>query len=281
MQESTVSRGTMDHPLSHIIVSYFSHPGQDSETRRKTVIFASCLLVLTPSIYLFACVNLWTGHWQDNWPPLILATCMLFLLATMRLQPTITIPFRVIALLALVTLGYELQIGGGDGYAFVWFYCFPMVVFYVAGLREGLFWVAASMLLVAAILLFSSAREIYGTTASFRFLLTYGIVAVISRGLESSRAHYYRELLAEKNSLEQAVQQIKTLRGMLPICSSCKSIRDDQGYWSQIETYLNDHSEAKLSHGICPACLELLYPTEYAEMSRTGRLRKLFPPEKK
>ena len=59
---------------------------------------------------------------------------------------------------------------------------------------------------------------------------------------------------------EKALQEIKILSGFLPICSSCKKIRDDQGYWNQIEAYIRDHSEAEFSHGICPECAKKLYP---------------------
>jgi len=265
----------MVHPVVRILGNYFSHPAQDMEERRKAIIFSSCLLLLVPSIYLISCINLWAGRWQETGPPFILATCMLLLLVYMKRLPILVLPFRATALISLATLGYELKIGGGGGHAFIWFYCFPMIVFYVFGRKEGLCWVGASMALAAAIFLFTSARELYGTTASCRFLLTYGIVAVIARGLESSRAHYYSELLEEKTSLEKAMQQIKTLRGLLPICSSCKSVRDDRGYWSQIETYLNNHSEAQFSHGICPSCLKKLYPAEFAEMTRSGHLPDL------
>jgi PAS domain S-box-containing protein len=54
--------------------------------------------------------------------------------------------------------------------------------------------------------------------------------------------------------------EIKRLRGMLPICSSCKKIKDDAGYWNQIEVYIREHSEAEFTHGICPECLKKLYP---------------------
>ena len=64
--------------------------------------------------------------------------------------------------------------------------------------------------------------------------------------------------------LHQALAHIKTLRGIVPICASCKNIRDDQGYWKQVEVYVHDHSEAEFSHGICPACMKKLYP-EYTE----------------
>lgn len=60
--------------------------------------------------------------------------------------------------------------------------------------------------------------------------------------------------------LQSALSQIKTLSGLLPICAACKKIRDDTGYWSQIEVYIRDHSDAEFSHGICPDCVRELYP---------------------
>ena len=65
-------------------------------------------------------------------------------------------------------------------------------------------------------------------------------------------------------NLQEALAKVKTLSGLLPICASCKKIRDDKGYWNQIESYISDHSEADFSHGICPQCAKKLYP-DYAE----------------
>ena len=68
--------------------------------------------------------------------------------------------------------------------------------------------------------------------------------------------------------------QIKTLRGLLPICSSCKKIRDDAGYWNEIEQYVKEHSEADFSHSFCPDCMKKLYPETYSrkfgELSKHG-----------
>jgi len=64
--------------------------------------------------------------------------------------------------------------------------------------------------------------------------------------------------------LSSALEKVKLLSGFLPICASCKKIRDDKGYWTQIETYIKNHSEAEFSHGICPECAEKLYG-EYAK----------------
>jgi hypothetical protein len=64
-------------------------------------------------------------------------------------------------------------------------------------------------------------------------------------------------LIAE---LQAALGKVRTLSGLLPICSACKRIRDDQGYWKQIEVYIRSHSEAEFSHGLCPECARRLYP---------------------
>jgi PAS domain S-box-containing protein len=63
--------------------------------------------------------------------------------------------------------------------------------------------------------------------------------------------------------LKERDDEINNLRGMLPICSSCKKIKNDTGYWEQIEVYIKNHSEADFSHGICPECAEKLYPEYY------------------
>lgn len=61
------------------------------------------------------------------------------------------------------------------------------------------------------------------------------------------------------NELQDALEQVKQLKGLIPICAACKKIRDDQGYWNQIEAYIEQHSEAQFSHGICQDCAKELY----------------------
>jgi PAS domain S-box-containing protein len=64
--------------------------------------------------------------------------------------------------------------------------------------------------------------------------------------------------------LQKALSEVKQLKQFLPICASCKKIRDDEGYWSEIERYIGEHTDTQFSHGICPDCMRKLYP-EYAE----------------
>lgn len=75
--------------------------------------------------------------------------------------------------------------------------------------------------------------------------------------------------LAEKNvALEAALAKVKILSGFLPICSACKKIRDDQGYWNQIEVYISKHSDAAFSHSLCPDCAQRLYPDTFGEKKK-------------
>ena len=60
--------------------------------------------------------------------------------------------------------------------------------------------------------------------------------------------------------LKTALADVKMLSGLIPICASCKKIRDDHGYWQQVESYIQKHSEAKFTHGLCPDCMIKFYP---------------------
>lgn len=85
-----------------------------------------------------------------------------------------------------------------------------------------------------------------------------------------------RDMLEQRTiELENAMAEVKVLKGIIPICAHCKKIRDDQGYWQQLEIFIKEHSEAKFSHGLCPCCAEQLYPEQYAKihakkLSQTG-----------
>jgi hypothetical protein len=77
-----------------------------------------------------------------------------------------------------------------------------------------------------------------------------------NEALEKTVAERTAELELMVLDLQNALAEVKTLRGIVPICSYCKQIRDDKGYWNQVEKYVSDHTDATFSHGICPACLE-------------------------
>jgi hypothetical protein len=77
------------------------------------------------------------------------------------------------------------------------------------------------------------------------------------------------KLIAE---LQESLTKVKTLRGLIPICASCKKVRNDKGYWDEVESYVSKYSDAVFSHGICPDCLEKLYPEQYKRLKEKGKI---------
>ncbi len=114
------------------------------------------------------------------------------------------------------------------------------------------------------------------------FLTAKGETKDIVKGFDLGGADYVckpfqaAELLARIRThigFKKAKKEIKTLKGLIPICANCKKIRDDKGYWNQIESYIEQHSEAKFSHGICEECAEELYGDKewYQKGKKEGR----------
>jgi PAS domain S-box-containing protein len=94
-----------------------------------------------------------------------------------------------------------------------------------------------------------------------------GTIGVALDITERLRAEAEREHLIEE--LRHAADRVKTLSGLIPICAHCKSMRDDKGYWQQVDAFVRDHSDAELSHGICPECVKRLIETGEAERGTT------------
>ncbi|HMQ52318.1 MAG TPA: response regulator [Anaerolineae bacterium] len=91
------------------------------------------------------------------------------------------------------------------------------------------------------------------------------------RRLQQDLVEKNAELQAKNEALQQALDQVNLLSGLLPICANCKKIRDEQGRWQEVTVYIRDHSEAEFSHGICPDCMQKLYPGYYHSSSSSGR----------
>ena len=104
-------------------------------------------------------------------------------------------------------------------------------------------------------------------------------------GMRNLRGHRHARQWVEAErerliaELQDALANVKTLRGLIPICASCKKIRDDQGYWTQLETYLKQHSNAEFSHSLCLDCMRKLYPDLSAEVEARLAKPPTPPPE--
>ncbi len=116
---------------------------------------------------------------------------------------------------------------------------------------------------------------------SFVYVSEYAYLVVImtmAHALLGRFVDLHRSVETANATLEERVREalahVKVLRGFIPICASCKKMRDDQGFWTRLEEYLTEHSEASLSHGICPDCARQLYPDLVAKREQARRPAK-------
>jgi hypothetical protein len=110
------------------------------------------------------------------------------------------------------------------------------------------------------------ASEVLSAQQNRILVMIFGYLIVWMIGISGVYIAYrvirndYRERSELIERLQIAINEVRTLKGYIPICASCKKVRTDEGYWEQIEKYIKDRSEAEFSHGICPDCAEKLYP---------------------
>lgn len=248
----------------------FTPPNLPVDEQRKRGFLALFLLTIIPLLLGFGTINVLEKGISAEilliGAGILMAVVNVFALIYLKnLLPL----FRSGVLLAIGLLTFEIVNGHGRGVAFLWFYFHPVAAFFIFGTQEGLFWVFLSWFINLLVLHFNWGLYHYESAVSIRFMVTYTLVSVLAYGLEASRNRYYTQLLAEKAALEVALQQVKTLQGLLPICASCKKIRDDAGYWHQVESYIGRHAAVEFSHSICPDCRTKLY-TEIEQKNRTG-----------
>ncbi|MBN2686301.1 MAG: hypothetical protein JXR40_13555 [Pontiellaceae bacterium] len=138
-------------------------------------------------------------------------------------------------------------------------------IFY-ATVFAGIMSILASVGITAAIM-FSFHMPNKGATLMIAFICPLLIAPFLAYTLFKlyEKTDRSRDELEKLNQqLAATLAEVKELSGLLPICSSCKKIRDDKGYWNHLEAYISKHSKADFSHGICPDCAQRLYP-EYCD----------------
>ena len=92
------------------------------------------------------------------------------------------------------------------------------------------------------------------------FIVTFFVIFGVTMDISLARLRRANQKSARLvDELQKSLSEVKTLSGLLPICSMCKRVKDDDGYWQQVEKYLSDHSDAEFSHGYCPDCDEMFF----------------------
>ena len=179
-------------------------------------------------------------------------------------------------LLANIDLTWTIDCGAEGGLAF---YCLPILLVPLTMYRGAARWALASLVAVNLVGLFlldkaapglllhfpSQRAQLFDriTGAVCSLVITAAIIRVILKSYDTEHHELEQarnELLLRNAELQDALSNVRQLKGLLPICSGCKKIRDDKNYWHQVDAYISVHTEATFTHGYCPTCLESYFP---------------------
>ena len=256
------------HPL-HRFIPLMNNP----EEKRKRVLVIGSALLLIPFELLFTIQDIRFSHWlglsMDGGTLLIFSVSLAFLL---RISNG-TWFYRLMTFAFTVLLGYNIVVGPNGDNSLMWTLAYPVIVFFIVGYPEGLFWYFSIVLLCLITFMFPGPLHLYAyhPDTIVVFSVLFFIFTGLSTGFEALRWYYYSTLEQQQAELRDALENVHTLSGLLPICSICKKIRDDRGYWNQLESYLSSHTDAKFSHGMCDDCFREQYPDIYAKKAGRGK----------
>ena len=244
---------------------------KESDTQRRRQVFyaisgAGLLVVIGFALF----------HYIDNQQAplraqLSIGTLLAGALLAMRFGISDTTVYRIVLWGVALAECYIATLGSSLLYYHL---VMPVIFFFLLGRRDGIVLTCVFLLSLVTIMVtpWLSSGAAYETGDTVRFLVASLFAGLIAWSYENTRERFH-EVLADKNRqlesemelLNQALSEINTLSGLIPICASCKSIRDDSGFWHRVETYVSERSNASFSHGICPDCTDALYP----ELSET------------
>ena len=146
----------------------------------------------------------------------------------------------------------------------------PTLTMFVYGFRFGLISLISMIMIFTLMFVYPENQLLkfsYPLNFKIRFVIAFTGLTLFSAAAEISRAKANLKLIEKNKELKRLLSEVKELSGLLPICAHCKKIRDDKGYWNEVEEYLLDHSKADFSHSLCPGCAKKLYPEYYHEKS--------------
>lgn len=270
----------------------------DFQTLSKEIFIRSLIIIGLPILFFFGIQDLYQSNYITSGIVLVLVLILFFLLFELNRKPEdskkvlsqgIIIRFFLVIFIffLLHIIGFEKSLS-----KLPWFLIFPVLIFSITNIKEALIWTFFILLILIPILfsvdLESSLDEIY--SLKIRLLTIFGVLTCVTlitntiirlaienlidskKRIQDTNIRLNKEIndrkLAEKErkkvviDLQTALENIKTLNGLLPICSKCKKIRDDKGYWNNLETYIQKHSNALFTHSICQECSDELYGNE-------------------
>ncbi|MBI9089627.1 MAG: hypothetical protein JEZ12_10460 [Desulfobacterium sp.] len=278
MKEKMIFHRTIQNIKALARLDAFS---RDESNRRKQ--FNALVLFGLPTMGAYGIYNLLNADYFDCWFIFLSAAgIMIGWLLARRLDdpgPVYHVNTFLFSLLALA-----MMISGGEGGSkLLWMYNFPLISYFFFGPVAGSVWLCVILISILVVLwppfgLFITYP--YPLEMKLRFLSTFLIFSGVICWVEYLKTSYLAKIKHKTLRLEQeiasrrtaeaarekticelqlALDEIKTLSGLVPICANCKKIRDDKGFWNGLEPYIEQRSTVSFTHGMCPECEDELY----------------------
>ena len=253
----------------------FHRTSGDEDELHRRLFLVLCLCLGLPLIVVFGLSDLLAGNRMDAIAVWFFGGLVLVALPLLFLLREVRWLYRIVGLALALLLLYFIYKGTKDPSGLLWTYTFPLAAVFVFGKREGTIWLAvfagSAGLAIAVPTLLGS--RIYESWDAVHYLSSLFVVSLLSLALEILRNRYQERLVREREDLRKALEEVNVLSGLLPICSVCKKLRDDRGYWQKLESFLSRHTGARFSHGVCPECAEKLYGISIGQAVRPTKIR--------
>lgn len=270
------------------IISCSLPPDYDIEALRKILMLNIIAILDIIILVILGIIALFQNDYLLCFADLITLFILLYLLSYLRKTRNFNLVGTIGLVLFFVLFSFLIAYGGPGNTTFLWAFTYPPLALFLLNIRLGT--LLSMLFLLVAGMIFAFGRTIplftiYSPHLVTRFIAVYcalylfSFVIVIIYEMAKSRLKNLNlaleqsvEELEKANNeketlileLKESMAEIKTLQGIIPMCANCKKIRDDRGYWEQVENYVQARSSAHFSHSICPECAKELYP-EFVE----------------
>ncbi|MGM0599907.1 MAG: hypothetical protein ACQETH_08850 [Candidatus Rifleibacteriota bacterium] len=285
--------------LKNFIFSGLDENNTDIETLRQVGMLNALIVVSLIILFPLSIIALKQQLYQLLFVETLVSISLISIVIFMRKTSDyckVSIPTVVIA---GIFYAYLLTTGGKANTGFIWMFSYPSIATFLLGIRKGIFF--SFLLFIYSLAIMFAEQNIVPTTANYTFSLSvrisfsYLLICLFAWAVESTRAtaqfeyhqindelqdsckelekrhHAKKEIITE---LREAIVEAEQLKRILPICSSCKKVRNDTGYWEKVERYFNQHSGTKFSHSVCPDCANIYYK-DILDDEENGSARKI------
>ena len=234
----------------------------DDETRKQRFFYFVATLA-APIVFGFLVLNIQKLYYPGIGITIFLSLVLATTAVSLQFAVQKVWVYRAMLFSVMGSFTYGIWVGGAEGTMVLWLFMMPLLYLFYFGVKEGIAWSIATLVIAVGVLFYpdETAKELYKFDHIYRFVLLYCLTATLAFGLEQARDRYDQllqeqrlEIMEDTRRLEQTLADIQLLKGLLPICSSCKNIRNEKNEWEDIAGYLSRHSSAKFRHEICADC---------------------------